>query len=274
MKTYIIYRHVNKINGKSYIGQTCQKVTNRWKNGNGYVANKQQVFYKAIQKYGWDNFTHEILESNIETIEKANEREQYWIEHYHTWVLDPNCNGYNITQGGDGSAGRPMSNTTKQKLKKQVYCSELDKTFDSITAAAKETGCAISKICACCRGLMNSINGYHWTYTDDKLKQIAIEKYNQRFENKQSYWSSISTPVYCVIDTKKIYFSSKKEAAIWWFENYKPFGNTFNKSLYFKKINQSIEGKTIISGKNQYDYEIIDNIKWFLGEDDNGRKFR
>ena len=91
---YKIYKHTCKVNGKSYIGQTSSTdiKNDRWQNGAGY---KQcTVFYRAIKKYGWDNFTHEIIEDNIETLEQANEREHYWIMHYHTWIDDPNCWGY------------------------------------------------------------------------------------------------------------------------------------------------------------------------------------
>lgn len=118
MKTYTIYKHTNTINGKSYIGLTCQKVTNRWKNGFGYSKETQPVFYKAIQKYGWENFTHEILENNILTLEQANQREQYWIAYYHTWVYDPYCNGYNTTQGGDGNLGHKVSDESRLQMSK------------------------------------------------------------------------------------------------------------------------------------------------------------
>ena len=63
MKTYTIYKHTNIINNKSYIGQTCQDVKKRWGNGLGYKT--CPIFYQAILKYGWDNFTHEILEENL-----------------------------------------------------------------------------------------------------------------------------------------------------------------------------------------------------------------
>ena len=74
MKLYTIYRHVNKINGKSYIGQTCQKLAQRWKSGAGYTLERQPAFHNAIKKYGWSNFDHEILEDDIKSVEEANER--------------------------------------------------------------------------------------------------------------------------------------------------------------------------------------------------------
>ena len=73
-----IYRHIAP-DGKSYIGQTIQSVDDRWDDGFGYLKTKTK-FAKAIIKFGWDAFRHEILERDIPTIEMANERETYWIE--------------------------------------------------------------------------------------------------------------------------------------------------------------------------------------------------
>ena len=72
-RNYKIYMHKNKINGKVYIGQTYTSLRARFgKNGIGYKG--CPIFYNAIQKYGWDNFEHEILEENIPNAEIANER--------------------------------------------------------------------------------------------------------------------------------------------------------------------------------------------------------
>ena len=62
---YNVYKHTNLINHKSYIGITSQKCENRWGiNGKGYEL--QPKFYHAIQKYGWDNFQHDILYTNLD----------------------------------------------------------------------------------------------------------------------------------------------------------------------------------------------------------------
>ena len=110
MKLWVIYKHTCKINGKGYVGQTCQTNPNdRWKSGKGYKNCK--LFYNAIQDHGWENFDHEILESGITTLEEANIRERYWIAFFHTWKYDPLCNGYNLTPGGEGTEqARLMSN--------------------------------------------------------------------------------------------------------------------------------------------------------------------
>ncbi len=61
-KTYTLYMHKNKTNGKVYIGITSQKPEHRWRNGNGY---RGMMFMNAIKKYGWDNFEHLILHEGL-----------------------------------------------------------------------------------------------------------------------------------------------------------------------------------------------------------------
>ena len=74
-KKWCVYTHTNNINGKKYVGITCNKPERRWRNGKGYIL---QQFYNAIQKYGWDNFTHEILFNNLTEKEaKKNDHDLY-----------------------------------------------------------------------------------------------------------------------------------------------------------------------------------------------------
>ena len=94
---WIIYKHTNKNNGKSYIGQTRQTLDRRWRNGVGYTRdNCDTYFARAIKKYGWDNFVHEVIEDNILSQDIANQRETFWIGFY-----DSVKNGYNSNYGGD-----------------------------------------------------------------------------------------------------------------------------------------------------------------------------
>ena len=161
--SYLIYKHTNKLNGKSYIGQTSQKAIRRWRNGYGYK--ESPIFYAAIQKYGFDNFTHEIIEENLATKELANQREQYWIAHYHTWIYDPKCQGYNSTQGGT------YNNTTA--LQKKVFQLDIDSnilaTFDSISEAARYFNVSPDRITRCCNNQKGyqTAGGYYWSFADD-----------------------------------------------------------------------------------------------------------
>lgn len=91
-----IYKITNLINGKSYIGQT-NNVKRRFqehKNPAEAADGTSKLLHRAIQKYGVENFSFEILE---EDIENYDERERYWIKHYHSLSDE---NGYNIAEGG------------------------------------------------------------------------------------------------------------------------------------------------------------------------------
>ena len=100
-----IYCHRNKINNKVYIGKTVDP-TKRW-SGNGCKYKSCIKFYNAIQKYGWDNFEHIILEK-VSSNEEADIQEQYWIKYF-----DSIKNGYNLTQGGTG--GDCIHNLSEEK---------------------------------------------------------------------------------------------------------------------------------------------------------------
>ena len=105
--TYCVYLHVNKIDGKKYVGQTCQIPERRWKEGKGYKGCVH--FFNAIIKYGWDNFDHEIVYDSL-TKEEADYFEDLMINSLNT--TDYNY-GYNIKNGG--SIGK-HSEETKRKI--------------------------------------------------------------------------------------------------------------------------------------------------------------
>ena len=94
MNNYVVYCHISPSN-KKYVGISCNPIK-RWNNGNGYKKN--YLFYRAIQKYGWDNFKHEILYENL-TIERAGEIEKKLINEWN--LLNPQF-GYNLREGGNG----------------------------------------------------------------------------------------------------------------------------------------------------------------------------
>lgn len=115
---WCIYKHTNKINGKSYIGLTHQEPQKRWGfEGKGYQRN-DAYFWNAIQKYGWDNFAHEVLENNISTLKEANEREKYYINLYRTYIGFNDGNGYNLTLGGEGIIGYRHTEKARKNISK------------------------------------------------------------------------------------------------------------------------------------------------------------
>ena len=95
-----IYKIQNLVNGKVYIGQSIH-IEQRWKQHRLIQKNCQnKPLYKAFVKYGLDNFSFQVIEEC--EIEKLNEREQYWIDYYNSYIGDENSNGYNLTRGGEG----------------------------------------------------------------------------------------------------------------------------------------------------------------------------
>lgn len=100
-----IYLITNKINQKKYIGQTRQDFKQRMRDHASKAKHNKTNSYlhSAIRKYGWDNFTKEIIEtikaaSLEELVRELNEKEIYYIKHYNSLFSK---NGYNISEGGN-----------------------------------------------------------------------------------------------------------------------------------------------------------------------------
>lgn len=111
-RLYCIYCHTNKINNKKYIGLTCQTPKDRWDSGHGYKSNR--YFWSAIKKYGWHNFSHEILFDGLSQ-EEAKLKEIELISNYST---HDRLLGYNITLGGESGNGIILSKESRMKISK------------------------------------------------------------------------------------------------------------------------------------------------------------
>ena len=110
MKKFYVYIHTCP-NGKKYVGLTTTEPKKRWgSNGVRYKSNKH--FYSAIQKYGWDNIEHQVIE--IDTMSEMYYLEKYLISYYHSNKKEF---GYNKSIGGEKSgAGCHLSIETRHKL--------------------------------------------------------------------------------------------------------------------------------------------------------------
>ena len=198
-KEYTVYMHKNKINGKVDIGITKQKPQYRWNDGNGY---KTQMFYKAITKYGWDNFEHYILFNHL-TKQEAEYKEVELIKKYNSHC---NKNGYNILDDINkhkternlrkerkkrevkettreklrkANLGKHLSLETKNKLSKlkkgkpnlksmkKVVCIETNIIYNGLIIASQKTNINFKNIQSVCSGRSKTAGGYHWRYYEE-----------------------------------------------------------------------------------------------------------
>lgn len=117
MTIYTVYMHTSP-SGKRYVGITKQKPEQRWGKGKNYKNNS--YFTGAIEKYGWDNFTHEIL-FEVDNLEEAKVLEIETIAKYRS---DDRKFGYNLSKGGEpcnlglGEEGRKAN---RRKYEHEYY---------------------------------------------------------------------------------------------------------------------------------------------------------
>lgn len=108
--SYTVYQHINKQNGKRYIGITKRSVEERWgAYGENYSTSPH--FWSAIQKYGWDMFDHIVVATGLTKI-AACQLEKDLIAKYNTQIT-----GYNMTSGGEDGL---MSDEAKKKLSESM----------------------------------------------------------------------------------------------------------------------------------------------------------
>lgn len=169
-----IYCFTNKINNKKYIGQSIQlkERYNQHKRNHLNPDDKSynSSFYRAIRKYGFENFNYEILEDNDSlTKEELNELEIYYINLYDSFK-----NGYNETQGGQTSLHfTKLSDDNIFEIKKQ-----LKNTSKKIEDIAKDFNVSISLVSMINNGKAWYSNEYNYPIRDSRINRIKGERVN------------------------------------------------------------------------------------------------
>lgn len=131
---YTVYEHRNKINNKRYIGITSRKPEIRWGvGGKNYIVDNSH-FGRAILKYGWDNFEHNILYEGL-TEQEACNKEKELILKYSSY---DNRFGYNRTMGGDEivkyteESKKYLSEQIRKSFKRPDVKEKLQKHYESM----------------------------------------------------------------------------------------------------------------------------------------------
>lgn len=168
-----IYKITNNLTQVSYIGQS-QNIEHRWTQHQ--KAKDNYAIHKAIQKYGVNNFTFEI----IELCDNLFERERYWISYYNTYL-----NGYNETPGGEG-----VLEVNKKPVNQYSIEGIYLNTYSSIMEAEMNLGLTYnnSGIHYACLNKDNrkTAHGFQWRYVEDYPAQENISPVKNYVNKKRN----------------------------------------------------------------------------------------
>lgn len=107
----VVYKATNKLNGKIYIGKTVRDLSHaKARHHNRAKLGFDTYFYNAIRKYGFECFEWEIVYNGLSDIDICN-KEVDLIKSYDS--RNPSI-GYNMTNGGEGSSGILVKESTRQ----------------------------------------------------------------------------------------------------------------------------------------------------------------
>lgn len=178
-----IYKITNLINGKIYIGQSV-KIEQRWAKEKTRAFNPNEEEYKyprsaAFRKYGLQNFSFEIIEEC--SIDKLNEREQYYIKYYNSLVP----NGYNLTLGGSNAIGVKLDIAKVEEITILLKTTKLNNSeLGHFFGVSENTICGIN-------------TGYYWKRFDI---DYPIRKHSRKTQNFCLNCGTLisNTATYCV----------------------------------------------------------------------------
>lgn len=212
----LIYKIVNDVNNKVYIGQTASSLQIRYQQHlTEAKKNTQRKLYIAMNEIGIDHFSIQRIENCSE--DELDAREKYWIHYY-----DSMTNGYNMTSGGNGGSiydiddkkanqlwneGYSLayianyfrcsksaisyrlrdnvdyseSEAHKRACGKPVYGYDLMGMLIFYFPTANDAECAFNhvnsdNIASCCRGESKTAYSYTWSYTKLERGPVLYDK--------------------------------------------------------------------------------------------------
>lgn len=225
-----IYKIINNINGKLYIGKTINKIEDRFskhiKNAEIYT---NRYLYDAMNYYGYENFHIEKIEEYDNS--KLNEQEIYWIKYYKT--NDKNF-GYNMTIGGDGG------NTWNKNKNKEMTSIKLSLA----NRGKKRTKETCEKISKANKGKKHN---YNKNPSIKRKENIIKERGYSTWEDRLNYIS----------DCKKLFFQIPKEKCIKKEKHIhinkgKKYEEIYFSDLYIKEKKDMLSKKWMSNGNPNY----------------------
>lgn len=135
----VVYIIKNNVNGKQYVGSTLRSFEQRLREHR--LANTNSPLHTAINKYGWENFSHEVVFTS-DDIDALRKREGFEMGNRNTFGED----GYN--KKGTSGVKNPhnkskmmafRANTTVQEILKE-YCDDNNTTTSEALQVLIELG--------------------------------------------------------------------------------------------------------------------------------------
>lgn len=175
-KFIFVYQTKNLVNGKTYIGiHGTNDLNDAYLGGGIYygcpstIKNRKTALASAVKKYGFENFVTIPLDY-FDTYEEALEEESYLV----TSLDVASQSNYNMVSGGGKTISRIVTEETRQRIRearakqevtenmkaslaegrkmgplavsKKVFCEKNGKTYNSISACAKDLGIGTSTV--------------------------------------------------------------------------------------------------------------------------------
>lgn len=172
MRKGIIYVCVNLFDGRRYIGQTKTKFETRKKKHLQSMKTSEAYFYRALRKFGEENFVWSIIESDIEE-NMLDEREKYYIEKYKTY---DSKNGYNMTKGGEQTHNSKLTNEEVELIKNYLKTTEL-----SALEIAEKLGGKIN------RSTVSDINCGDTYFSPKETYPLRLTKYSRNLTKEEIF---------------------------------------------------------------------------------------
>lgn len=191
-----IYKIVNDVNDKVYIGQTITTIADRWHGHMSSAVNDKRnksALYNAMRKHGRDKFhIKEICNytgnTKKELINILNSEEQKYIEIYKTLTSQ---NGYNFEKGGNNKCV-PGRTVHKYDIDSNYIC-----TYESCQEAGRQNNIDGCTIYGCCKHYTFTAGGYVWAFDGEepiKPHYKTPEEYNRKPVEKKPYVSKAFPP--------------------------------------------------------------------------------
>lgn len=201
---FYIYLIHNILNNKVYVGKTNDP-PHRWRKHLETAGSDREreryYIHRAIAKYGVDNFVFCILQQ-LDNENDQNLAEQYWIKFFNS---KNNKYGYNLTDGGEGTTGRVISEATRQKMREKAtgrkHTEETKELLKQISTGRKHTPEAKAKMSAAnigkvlsddhCEKISKARKGM--IFTEEHKENISKGKTGKYMSNNNPFFGKTHT---------------------------------------------------------------------------------